>query len=196
MRNKKQLGPVNAMYPSLTTIVGTLVEGSPNWLTIAHVGILNHGSPMYLSVSLNKRHYSNRGIEQNKTFSINIPSREMLIVTDYVGLVSGRNTDKSQLFETFYGDLETAPMIAECPLCMELRMKQTFDMDSHRVFVGEVVQTWADPTVLEKRENEAGKVDYGKVAPILFDFQRIRYWSLGQEIGRPWSDGKAMKKQS
>ncbi len=123
MHNKTQLGPANAMYPALTTIVGTLVDGRPNWLTIAHVGIMNHGTPMYLSVSLNKRHHSTRGILENKTFSINVPSREMLIVTDYVGLVSGRNTDKSGLFDTFYGELETAPMIGECPLCMELRLK-------------------------------------------------------------------------
>ncbi|MFW5490097.1 MAG: flavin reductase family protein [Desulfovibrio sp.] len=186
--HKTQLGPVSALYPSLTTIVGTQVDGRPNWLTIAHVGIMNHGKPMYLSVSLNRKHYSTPGIIENGTFSINIPSREMLIVTDFVGLVSGRNTDKSELFETFYGELETAPMIAECPLCMELRLKKTFAMDAHDVFVGEVVQTYADDAVLKD-----GKIDYAKADPILFDFQRVKYWSLGEEIGVPWNEGKAMK---
>ena len=90
--HKTQLGPVNAMYPSLTTIVGTLVDGKPNWITIAHVGILTHAAPQLLSIGVGKIHHSNRGIFENKTFSINIPSREMLIVTDYVGLVSGKKT--------------------------------------------------------------------------------------------------------
>ncbi len=51
--------------------------------------------------------------------------------------------------------------------------------------VGELVQTYADAAVLEE-----GKVDYARVAPILFDFQRIKYWSLGEEIGTPWNDRK------
>ena len=42
---KKNLGMVNAMYPSLTTIVGAHVDGKPNFLAIAHVGIMNHGEP-------------------------------------------------------------------------------------------------------------------------------------------------------
>lgn len=124
---KRKLGPVNALYPSLTTIVGTLVDGKPNWIAIAHVGILNHSSPQLLSIGVGKSHYSNKGIFENKTFSINIPSTDMLVVTDYVGIVSGKNTDKSELFETFYGELKTAPMIAECPISMELRLNQVTD---------------------------------------------------------------------
>jgi flavin reductase (DIM6/NTAB) family NADH-FMN oxidoreductase RutF len=188
--HKTQLGPVNAMYPSLTTIVGTLVDGKPNWITIAHVGILTHAVPQLLSIGVGKMHHSNRGIFENRTFSINIPSREMLIVTDYVGLVSGKKTDKSELFETFYGELKTAPMIAECPVSMELRLNQVVDTKTHDIFIGEVVQTYADERVLEN-----GKIHYGRVDPLLFDFQRIKYWSLGQEIGNPWSAGKAMKRK-
>ena len=50
------IGPVNALYPMPTTLVGTTVNGKPNFLTIAHVGILNHGTPQYLSLSLGKVH--------------------------------------------------------------------------------------------------------------------------------------------
>ena len=185
---KRKLGPVNALYPSLTTIVGTLVDGKPNWITIAHVGILNHSSPQLLSIGVGKIHYSNKGIFENKTFSINIPSTDMLVVTDYVGIVSGKSTDKSGLFDAFYGELKTAPMIAECPISMELRLNQVTDTPTHDIFIGEVVQTYADERVLED-----GKIHYGKVAPLLFDFQRIKYWSLGEEVGNPWNAGKAMK---
>ena len=186
---KRKLGPVNALYPSLTTIVGTLVDNRPNWITIAHVGILTHGTPQLLSIGMGKIHHSNQGIFQNKTFSINIPSREMLVVTDYIGLVSGKKTDKSGVFETFYGELETAPMIAQCPISMELRLTQVLDTKTHDIFIGEVVQTYADERALED-----GKIHYGKADPILFDFQRIKYWSIGEEIGNPWNAGKAMKK--
>ena len=42
---KKKIGMVNALYPSLTTIVGAQVDGRPNFLAIAHVGIMNHSGP-------------------------------------------------------------------------------------------------------------------------------------------------------
>lgn len=185
---KNKIGPLNIMYPSVTTIVGTLVNGKPNWITIGHVGILTHSAPQLVSIGMGKIHYTNQGIFENKTFSINIPSRKMLQITDYVGLVSGKKHDKSLLFTTFYGELETAPMIAECPLCMELRLQQVIDTKTHDVFVGEIVQAYADSGVLE-----GGEVHYGKVDPILFDFRRKKFWSIGQEIGNAWSEGKALK---
>ena len=55
----KSIGPINALYPMPTTLVGVTVNGKPNFLAVAHVGILNHGSPQYLSVGLAKFHYSN-----------------------------------------------------------------------------------------------------------------------------------------
>ena len=52
------IGPVNALYPMPTTLVGATVNAKPNFLTIAHVCILNHGTPQYLSIGLSKVHYS------------------------------------------------------------------------------------------------------------------------------------------
>ena len=186
---KKSLGAVNGMYPALTVLVGAEVDGKPNWITVANVGVLTYKKPYYLSIGLGKKQYTNKGILENKSFSINIPSREMLIVTDYVGIVSGRKTDKSMLFDPFYGELPKTPMIRECPVAMELKLHDVLDLPDQDVFVGEVVQTYADACVVEE-----DKINYGKVDPILFDFQRIRYWSLGSEIGMPWNAGLAMKK--
>jgi hypothetical protein len=53
------IGAVNALYPMPTTLVGATDNGKPNFLTVAHVGILNHGTPQYLSIGLGKVHYSN-----------------------------------------------------------------------------------------------------------------------------------------
>ena len=49
----KSIGPINALYPMPTTLVGSTVNNRPNFLAVAHVGILNHGTPQYLSVFLN-----------------------------------------------------------------------------------------------------------------------------------------------
>ena len=97
------IGPVNALYPMPTTLVGATVNGKPNFLAVAHVGILNHGVPQYLSIGLHKVHYSNAGIHENKTFSICLPSEDLMIETDYCGIMTGKNTDKAALFDVFYG---------------------------------------------------------------------------------------------
>jgi flavin reductase (DIM6/NTAB) family NADH-FMN oxidoreductase RutF len=185
----EKLGPVNALYPTPTTLVGTVVDGRPNFLAIAHVGIMNHGTPQFISIGVNKAHYSHGGIVANRTFSVCIPSEEMMVETDYCGIASGKKTDKSTLFEVFYGALETAPMIVRCPVCMECRLDRTFDFDTHDVFVGEIVETYADGSVLTE-----GKIDIGKVRPLLFDMRSLKYWRLGEAIGRCWSEGRQFKR--
>lgn len=186
----EQLGPVNALYPSLTTIVGATVNGQPNFITIAHVGIMNHGTPQYISFSLSKAHYTNQGIHENRAFSVNVPSRELVVETDYVGMVSGKKTDKSGLFEIFYGETETAPMISTCPVVMECRLDRVVDFTTHDVFVGEIVQTYVDDAVLTD-----GKIDIGKINPLLFDMNSVKYWSLGEPVANCWSVGKKLKKK-
>lgn len=191
---KTAIGGKNVLYPSLTTVVGAEVEGKPNWITIAHVGIMNHPHgdvPQYLSIGSHRSHYTNQGIREHKEFSINIPSQAMLHLTDYVGLVSGENTDKSALFEIERGSLEHAPLIADCPVSMELRLHQTIELGVHEIFIGEVVNTYVSETCLSD-----GKPDLTKIDPILFDFMMIDYWSLGKRTGKPWRDGKVLKQNN
>lgn len=188
---KRNLGPANALYPSLTTIVGCVVDGKPNFLAVAHVGIMNHGQPQYLSVGINKKHHSPKGIFEHKQFSICVPSQDMLVETDYVGLVSGRNTDKSQIFELFQGELEHAPLIKSCPVCMECRLHSVVDFEAHHVFIGEIVATHVEESAL----TPDGKVDIAKVKPLLFDMASVKYWSLGQQLGDCWGAGKELKRK-
>lgn len=187
---KRNIGPVNALYPSLTTIVGAVVQGRPNFLAVAHVGIMNHGTPQYLSFGINKRHYTNQGILEHREFSVCIPGEDLVVETDYVGLVSGKNTDKSELFELFKGELAHAPLIQGCPVCMECRLARVVDFETHDVFIGEVVATYADEAVL----GADGKVDIASVRPLLFDMASVKYWSLGPEVAPCWSVGKNLKR--
>lgn len=187
---KRNLGPVNALYPSLTTIVGAVVEGRPNFLAVAHVGIMNHGQPQYLTVGLNRHHHTPKGILEHREFSICIPGQDLVVETDYVGLVSGRNTDKSGVFELFQGQLAHAPLIQGCPVCLEMRLDRVLDFGTHDVFVGEIVATHADEAVL----TDEGKIDIAKVRPLLFDMSSVKYWSLGPEVAPCWNVGKELKR--
>jgi flavin reductase (DIM6/NTAB) family NADH-FMN oxidoreductase RutF len=186
---KKKIGNQNMLYPTPVTIVGALVNGKVNFLNVAHVGILNAAAPHLISLGMGKVHYTNSGIRQNKTFSVNILSQDKMVEMDYVGLVSGSKTDKSDVFETFFGELKTAPLIQDCPLSMECRLHDTYETKTHDVFIGEIVATYADDAVLTD-----GKVDLAKVKPLLFDRSSMMYWSLGQAVGKCWSEGKQYKK--
>jgi flavin reductase (DIM6/NTAB) family NADH-FMN oxidoreductase RutF len=187
---KKKIGNQNVLYPMPVTIVGALVNGKKNFINIAHVGILNAGVPHLISLGMGKMHHTNAGIHENKTFSVNILSQDQMVEMDYVGLVSGSKTDKSGVFEAFFGELKTAPIIQNCPLSMECRLYDTYELKTHDVFIGEIVATYVDEAILSD-----GKVDLSKVKPLLFDMASKKYWSLGSVVGSCWSVGKQYKNQ-
>lgn len=184
----KKIGPVNALYPMPTTIVGATVNARPNFLAVAHVGIMNHDTPQYVSIGLNKAHYTNSGIRENGTFSICLPSEDLVVETDYCGIVSGRKTDKADLFDVFYGELQTAPMISQCPVCMECRLDRILDFPRHQIFIGELVQTYVQESVISE-----GSIDLAKIKPLLFDMNTKKYYALGGSLGDCWGIGKRLK---
>jgi len=183
---KIELEAKNCLYPLPTVLVGALVNGKPNFTTIAHVGIMDHES---VSLGMNKSHYTNVGIKANKTFSINIPSTKLVKETDYCGLVSGKAKNKAVMFKTFYGKLKTAPMIEECSINMECELVKTVDFPNHDIFIGKIVATHCDEAVLTE-----GIVDLEKVQPILFAMHDRSYWSLGKKLAKAWNIGKELDK--
>lgn len=181
----RDIGAKCALYPMPTTLVGAMTDGKPNFLTIAHVGILNNAPPQYLTVSLKKYRHTSRGIRQSGGFSICLPSAAMATVTDYVGIVSGSRVDKSAVFEVFYGRLGNVPLIRECPVNMELKLHDVLDLPAHEVFVGELVATHvAEPCLRD------GAVDLEKVRPLLFDYASGWYFSLGEPVAPCWRAGR------
>jgi flavin reductase (DIM6/NTAB) family NADH-FMN oxidoreductase RutF len=187
---KKKLDPINALYPTPTVLVGAVVNDRPNFITIAHVGIVNHARPFLISLSMGKSHYTNAGIKEHQAFSVNIPSENLVAETDYVGLVTGKKVDKSSLFELFYGELESAPLIKDCPVNMACRLHDTYDTPTHDLFIGEIVETYADEAVLDQTV-----VDISRVKPLLFDMSSKKYWSLGSPLADCWRVGLTIKKK-
>jgi len=171
---KRAMGAKPYLYPMPTTLVGANVNGKPNFEAIAFCGILDNRPPL-ISVSSGVRHYTNAGIKETATFSVNLPSSDMVEVTDYCGVVSGQKVDKSGLFEVFYGKLETAPMIAECPVCMECRLVDTLTYDVHDVFIGEIIEVYMNEDVLDEDTPDIRKID-----PIIYSHIQGGYWRVGE----------------
>ena len=112
---KKKLGRIPYVYPIPIVLVGANVGGRPNYAEIVDCAVMAVQAAL-VTVSLHEDQYTTRGIVENGTFSVNLPSTRLLRLADYRGQVSGRTVNKSGLFETFYGELGTAPMAAECPV--------------------------------------------------------------------------------
>jgi flavin reductase (DIM6/NTAB) family NADH-FMN oxidoreductase RutF len=185
--DKVRLAP-GLLPPMPMTLVGAMVEGRPNFMAAAWVTRVSMTPPL-IGVSVNHRQLTGQGIREAGTFSICLPGPELVDRADYCGLVSGRNVDKSVLFTVFYGELETAPMIRECPLCLEIRLEQIVELSSSNFFIGEIVAGWADGDILTD-----GKPDVTKYRPLLLTMPDNRYWTLGEPVAGAWSVGKSLKK--
>ncbi|MCM8773575.1 MAG: flavin reductase family protein [Candidatus Omnitrophica bacterium] len=187
--SKNKIGANTYLYPMPVTIVGANVNGKANFVTVAYCGIVQHKPPM-ISVTLSKSHYTNLGIKENNTFSVNIPSRDMVSVTDYIGLNSGRDIDKSKLFKIFYGKLKTAPLIEEAPLNLECKLIQCLDYGgSGEIFMGEIVEVYIEEGMLTE-----GLPDIEKIKPFIFSMHDGNYWEVGKRIAKAWDIGKIYKR--
>ena len=113
----KALGAKTLLYPKPALLVGANVDGRPNFMTVAWGGIAC-GTPPMLSVAIRPARYTYQGIQENKTFSVNVPPVGLVKEVDYCGVVSGKRADKVAdcKFTVFYGELKTAPLIEECPI--------------------------------------------------------------------------------
>ena len=121
-------------------------------------------------------------------FSVNIPSADMAKITDYCGIASGRKVDKSNLFKSFYGRLNTVPMIEECPLNIECKLLQTIETGNNLIFLGEVASVYANGEVLNE-----GVPDIRAIDPLVLFGSVYHSWVLGPEIAKAYRIGKELK---
>ena len=177
------------LYPMPVVLVGVEVQGKPNFMTVGWVSRVNFKPPM-IAACINKAHYTPDGMFENRAFSINIPGKSMVGVTDYCGLVSGRKVDKATLFKVFYGELQGAPMIAECPLNMECRLVDTVDLPSNYLFIGEIMGAYCGEEFMTD-----GNPDVKKIDPLVLTMPDNSYWGVGEFVARAWSIGKELKKR-
>lgn len=174
------------LYPMPMVLVGAMVAGKANFMAVAWVSRVNAKPPMF-AVALG-RHHTNQGIDDNRQFSINIPNIALMEKTDFCGLVSGAKRDKSQIFELFYGQLDKAPLIAECPVCMACEVVQTVMLPADTLYIGEPKEIYSEEKYLTN-----GQLDIRKIQPFMLTMPDNGYWSVGERIGAAWSAGKALK---
>ncbi len=177
--------PNRPVGPFPTVLVGVEVDGKPNYVTIGACGVVSLEPVLY--ISLKSTHYSTAGVKASGYFSVNIPAPEIVRETDYCGIVSGKNVDKSELFTPFYDEIGRAPMIRECPLNFLCKVVTAIPLFGFEMFCGEIVAAYANESCLA-----AGGLDPAKVNPIIM--MGAVYYALGQSIGAVFKAGTEVKK--
>jgi flavin reductase (DIM6/NTAB) family NADH-FMN oxidoreductase RutF len=77
----------NLLSPLPVALVGARVDGRPNYLVIGYISPFNFGRHIFFS--LFKKRYTRIGVQENGTFSVNIPSVDLMEETKLCGSRSG-----------------------------------------------------------------------------------------------------------
>lgn len=187
----KSFGAKTLAFPAPVWVVGTFDQDErPNIMTAAWVGICC-SSPPCVCVSLRKATYSYGNIVSRKAFTINIPSEVHVKETDYIGMMSGKNTNKFEKtgLTAVKSDLVDAPYVKEFPMVLECKVLNITEIGLHTQFVGEIMDVKVDESVL----NENGLPDIEKVKPFIYASEIRNYYKLGGSIGKAFSIGKDIK---
>ena len=161
--------PLTALFPVPVVLV-TCGDEKPNIIPIAWTGTVSSEPPM-LSISLRHSRYSRGLIAQTGEFVVNIPTVDMLEVSDYCGMVSGRDVDKFAV--TKLTPLPAvnvrAPLIKECPVNIECTLAQTVTLGSYDLFIGKIEVVHMDDFMVDER----GRVNYGADEAVYLRTRRV-----------------------
>jgi len=190
-KNKIRLS--SYLFPRPVVLIGANVNGKPNFEPLAYISSIEDKPPL-ISIASYETHFTNIGIKENGTFSVNTPSEGIIEGTDYCGIVSGKEADKSEVFEVFYGELKSAPMISKAPLNLECKVIKTLVIKDltgvekgHELFIGEVVNAYAEDEYLTE-----GTPDISKIKT--FTYSMKQYWKVGERVAKAWEIGEKYMK--
>jgi len=178
------------VYPMPAFLIGANVDDKPNFMTAAWSGI-GGSTPPIVTVALRHNRYTLKGIQQNLTFSVNVPSIDLVRETDYCGIVSGAKADKVEVcqFKVVYGKLNTAPLIEQCPVNLECKALHILDVGSHALVVGRIEEAYVSESCLTD-----GEPDVEKIKPLIYVTQPgRRYQALGEIVGPAYKIGRELE---
>lgn len=136
-----------------------------NLITIAWSGVVNSNPPM-VSVSIQPKRHSFAQIRQSGAFCLNLIGRDLCRATDWCGVKSGRDVDKFGALGLHALPVEgfPAPALAEAPIFLCCRVKQTIPLGSHEMFLSEVEQVYVQDALF----CEDGSIDAARAQLVAY----------------------------
>lgn len=177
---KVSLG-ARTIIPAPVWVIGSYDSaGRPNMMTSSWVGVCC-SRPASVMTCLRPATYTHGNIMARKAFTVNIPSESLAAIAAAVGQVSGRDVDKFKKtgLTPVKSDLVDAPYIKEFPMVIECQLKQTIELGSHTMFIGEIKDIKADRSVLDKE----GAPAIEKVKPFVYAPVSAAFYAIGRSLG-------------
>jgi flavin reductase (DIM6/NTAB) family NADH-FMN oxidoreductase RutF len=172
--------PGNMLSPVPVVLVscGGARGWKPNLITIAWIGSVCSDPPM-LSIAVRPERYSHAIIKGTGEFVVNLPSADQAKAVDWCGVVSGRDVDKfaGTGLTPAPGRKVACPLVMECPLNIECRIRKRLELGSHTLLLAEVVAVHVSSQLLDSR----GRLNLQKAG--LMAFAHGHYYALGRHLG-------------
>lgn len=185
--------PGNMLYPVPPVLVTCHnKKGESNMLTVAWAGTIC-STPAMLSISVRKERYSHAMLMETGEFVVNLPTEDLVWETDEAGVRSGRDLNKWESLHLHQeeGKILSVPMILECPVNMECKVKQVLELGSHDLFLAEIVAVHVDSVLLDEKK----RLQLEKAK--LLAYSHGQYFGLGNVLGSfGFSVRKEAKKKS
>lgn len=176
---KRQFKPGNMLYPVPAVMVSVAdKKGNSNIITVAWTGTVCTNPPM-LSISVRPERYSYHMIQETGEFVVNLTTEKLAYATDYCGVKSGRDTDKWKAagLTREMASQVLAPLIKECPVNLECRVKRVDELGSHHMFLAEVVAVHVDEAYMDEKDT----FHLSDARPLAYSHGR--YYGLGECLG-------------
>jgi flavin reductase (DIM6/NTAB) family NADH-FMN oxidoreductase RutF len=116
-----------------------------------------------------------------------------MVAADFVGIVSAKD-DPEKMQKTGWTAIKAkhveAPVFADFPITLECRIVKKIDVSEEGYYiVAEIVNILVDEQYL----NAEGQPDVDRMQLITYNPINHTYHALGEQVGKAFSDGKALK---
>ena len=188
---KKDLGPMNAVYPMPVLMIATYDEnGKIDVMTAAWGMICDYEK---IALFLEAEHKTTKNIKAEKAFTVSIGDKDHIDIVDFLGIASAnRMEDKFERTGCHASKSKyvNAPVIEEFPLVIECELDKIIEDGELYGIIGKIVNVAAEEHVL----SEDGKVDPTKLNALIFDQFQYGYYVPGEKVGQAWNAGKELMK--
>ena len=150
-----------------------------NVFTVAWTGLINTQPPKTY-ISVRPQRFSYDLIASSGEFVINLTPSSLAAACDWCGVHTGRKRDKFEKFslEKLPAAKVSAPLIAQCPIALECRVFDVIKMETHHMFLADIVAVDVDEELLDAD----GRLCIDRAD--LCAFAHGEYFRLGDSLGK------------
>ena len=191
--NMKKYGSNGWLFPKPVLIVGTYdKDGNPDAMLCDNGCTWDYTEVVLF---LGKQRKTTLNLKETGEFTIGLPNKETMAVSDYVGIISGlRDPDKMKRsgLEPVKAPDVNAPLFTEFPMTLECRVIEMSDATTPSCYhlIGEIVGVLVD----NKYVSADGLPDIAKMHLICHENIHQTYIELGEIAGNAFGEGRKLLK--